>query len=119
MINKAKTSKYKAKKCIYNDITYDSIKEGNRAKQLDLLLKNGTISNLERQVKYKWIETHNLIPDTGEFIQFKRSYVADFVYFNKDTQSVIVEDVKGFRTTEYKKKKKIVEKIFGFKINEK
>jgi len=114
---KQKTSKYKAKKTIYNGVTYDSIKEGNYAKQLDLMLKSGLICNLERQVKYRWIETHT-INFTGEEIQFKRSYIADFVYFDKEKQEVIVCDVKGFRTAEYKKKKKIVEKLFGFKITE-
>lgn len=112
-----KTSKYKAKKCVYNGITYDSIKEGNYAKQLDLLLKAGKICNLERQVKYKWIETHT-INFTGKEIQFKRSYIADFVYYDKEKQEVVVCDVKGFRTAEYKKKKKIVEAIFEFKITE-
>jgi hypothetical protein len=115
---KQKTSKYKAKKCVYNGVTYDSIKEGNYAKQLDLMLKNGLICNLERQVKYKWIETHEKNHFESETIEFKRSYIADFVYFDKEKQEVIVCDVKGFRTAEYKKKKKIVEKLFGFKITE-
>ena len=114
---KPKTSKYKAKKCVYNGVTYDSIKEGNYAKQLDLLLKASKICNLERQVKYKWIETHT-INFTGNEIQFKRSYIADFVYYDIEKQEVIVCDVKGFRTSEYLKKKKIVEKIFDIKITE-
>ena len=112
-----KKSKYKAVKCAYNGITYDSIKESNHAKKLDLMLKSGLICNLERQVKYKWIETHT-INFIGEEMQFKRSYIADFVYFDKEKQDVIVCDVKGFLTAEYKKKKKIVEKLFGFKITE-
>jgi len=114
-----KKSKYNAKKSIYNDIEYDSLKEANRARELDLLLKLGKICNLERQVRYSWIETHSINDFTVEQMQFKRSYIADFVYYDKDTQSVVVEDVKGMRLAEYKKKKKIVEKIFGFKIIEK
>jgi len=113
-----KNSKYNAKKSIYNDIEYDSLKEANRARELDLFLKAGKICNLERQVRYSWIETHTK-DFLGEEIQFKRSYIADFVYYDKDSQSVVVEDVKGMRLAEYKKKKKIVEKIFGFKIIEK
>lgn len=111
-----KEHKYKAKKCIYNDIEYDSQKEANRARELDLLLKSGKICNLERQVRYKWIETHSVNDFTTEQIQFKRAWIADFVYYDKETQSVVVEDVKGFFTDEFKKKRKIVEKIFGFKI---
>ena len=112
-----KESKYKSKKTEYNGIIYDSKKEANRAKQLDFQFKNGLISEPKRQVKFNWIEKHFKDYVSNE-IDFKRSYIADFVYFCHNRKIEIIEDVKGFKTVEYKKKKKIVEFIFKIKITE-
>jgi hypothetical protein len=112
-----KPSKYRAKKTEYNGIIYDSKKEAKRAIELDFFQKNGIITGLQRQVKFNWIETHQKDFVSDE-VQFKRSYIADFVYFDTEKQIEIVEDVKGFLTAEYKKKKKIVEKLFSIKIVE-
>jgi hypothetical protein len=114
-----KPSKYRAKKTEYNGIMYDSKREAKRAKELDFMQSNGIIKGLQRQVKFNWIETHQIGVNFEEkTISFKRSYIADFVYFDIDKKCDIVEDVKGFKTPEYKKKKKIVEKIFSIKIVE-
>lgn len=110
-----KKSKYKSVKFEYNGVTYDSTKEGRRAMLLDILLKRGAILNLKRQVRYTWIESNELGLET---IRFKRSWIADFTYLDVEKGELIIEDVKGFRTTEYKKKKKIVEHLFGIKITE-
>lgn len=114
-----KQPKYRAKKTEYNGIMYDSKKEASRAKILDYLQEIKLISGIQRQVKFNWIETHQIGKDfKEETINFKRSYIADFVYFDHEKKIEIVEDVKGFLTSEYKKKKKIVEKLFKIKINE-
>jgi len=113
-----KPSKYKAKKTEYNGITYDSKKEALRAKQLEYFQEIGLISGLQRQVKFKWIETHTLEKGCSLELELKRSYIADFVYFDHDKKIEVVLDVKGFRTAEYKKKKKIVEHLFKIKITE-
>jgi hypothetical protein len=114
-----KPSKYRAKKTEYNGIMYHSRKEAKRAIELDFFQKNGIIKGLQRQVKFNWIETHQIGVNFEEkTISFKRSYIADFVYFDIEKKIEIVEDVKGFLTAEYKKKKKIVEKIFSIKIVE-
>ena len=113
-----KQPKYRAKKTEFNGIMYDSKKEASRAKTLEYFQEIKLISGLQRQVKFNWIETHQIGKDFKETINFKRSYIADFVYFDHEKKIEIVEDVKGFRTTEYLKKKKIVEKLFNIKINE-
>lgn len=113
-----KPSKYKAKKTEYNGIIYDSKKEAKRAIELDFFQKNGIITGLQRQVKFSWIETHTLEKCSSLEIKFKRSYIADFVYFDIEKQIEIVEDIKGYKTEVYKKKKKIVEKLFSIKIVE-
>lgn len=57
------------------------------------------------------------------FVLFKHSqygrvikYVADFVYTENGQQ--VVEDTKGFRTTEYKLKKRILAELYGIVIRE-
>ena len=114
-----KPSKYRAKKTEYNGVLYHSKKEAKRAKELDFMQSNGIIKGLQRQVKFAWIETHQIGVNFEEkTISFKRSYIADFVYFDIEKKIEVVEDVKGFFTAEYKKKKKIVEEIFSIKIVE-
>lgn len=110
-----KTHKYKATKTVIDGITFDSKKEADYSKKLALLLKAGKIKDLSRQVAFCWIEKHS---HDGKEIDFKRRYVADFVYYDVTLKKTIIVDVKGFKTTEYKKKKKIVEKIFEIKITE-
>lgn len=48
----------------------------------------------------------------------KMSYVADFVYFDNVGKNEVVEDVKGFKTDEYKKKCRLMMVIHGIKIKE-
>ena len=112
----SKKSKYGAIKTEFKGVKYDSKKEAIYAQKLDKrlnLFKN--ILHLKRQVKYAWIETHKL---GDQEISFKRSYIADFTYLDLDKGENMVIDVKGYKTAEYKKKKKIVEHLFGIKITE-
>ena len=103
------------KKSKYNNIKatdefgneYDSKKEANRAKELRLLLKAGEIAFLARQVEYE------LNPNGS----YSYKYISDFEYMTKEGIKV-VEDCKGFKTTEYKKKKKLMKKIHGIEIKE-
>lgn len=108
-------SKYKAIRTTVNGITYDSKKEAEYGGKLDLLLRTGKIKDLNRQVRFCWSEIHFA---NDEQIEFKRKYIADFVYHDIKLNKIFIVDVKGFKTAEYKKKKKIVEKLFGIKITE-
>lgn len=103
-----KQLKYRNKKTEVDGITFDSAKEANRYKELKLLLKAGEIGLLELQVPFELNPggTHSL------------KYVADFVYVISKTGERIVEDVKGMRTREYKKKRRLMLKVHGIKINE-
>jgi hypothetical protein len=49
---------------------------------------------------------------------FSYKYVADFVYTDTHTGDTIIEDVKGFRTREYLKKKKLMKKVYEIDIVE-
>ncbi len=95
-------SKYNAKRCIINGITFASQKEGKRYQELLLLEKCGAIQRLSIQpmfllqgIFYANGETHRAI-----------YYRADFQYWDKAGQWT-VEDVKGYRTDIYRLKKKL------------
>ena len=110
-----KKHKYKAIKTIVDGITFDSKKEAEYFSKLRLLLRAIKISDLKMQVPFCWLEKHCY---DGKEIEFKRKYIADFVYYDVELKKTIIVDVKGYKTAEYKKKKKIVEQIFSIKITE-
>lgn len=105
---KKRKAKYGAEKVEYGDLTFDSKKEYNRYRKLLLLLKAGAIGQLQLQVPYELNEggTHSL------------KYIADFVYIDASTGQEVVEDAKGFRTQEYKKKRKLMKQVHGITIKE-
>jgi hypothetical protein len=106
-VKEAKRSKYKNTKTCVDNIQFDSAKEARRYRELKMLLKAGEIGMLELQVPYELNQggTHSL------------KYIADFVYVTKEGVK-IVEDVKGFCTKEYLKKRRLMLKVYGIKINE-
>jgi hypothetical protein len=102
-----KKSKYGNKKTEVDGIWFDSIREAKRYVALRYLLKAGGIKYLERQVEFELNEggTHSLI------------YRADFVYETKEGK-MVVEDSKGMRTREYKKKRRLMLEVHGIEIYE-
>ena len=117
-------NKYRNKKVVRNGITYDSKKEADRHAVLKLLERAGKIRELERQVKFVLIPAQ-YEPDTigargavrrGKLLEREVSYIADYVY--TENGSRIVEDCKGFRTPEYKLKRKMMLYFHGIKIKE-
>lgn len=119
-------SKYHAKKVEIDGIVFDSKKEGRRYSELKALQEAGAIKDLKRQVKFILIPAQRE-PDTvgkrggkikGKLLERECSYVADFCYYVAETGEYVVEDTKGFRTTEYKIKRKLMLYIHGIKIQE-
>lgn len=117
-------NKYKNKKFTFDGEEFDSKREFRRFCELSRLEKAGEITELQRQVKFVLIPTQRE-PDTigprggikrGKAIEKECSYLADFVYI-KDGETV-VEDSKGFRTKEYKIKKKLMLWVHGIRIQE-
>jgi hypothetical protein len=124
MTMRSSRSKYGNKKVVRNGITYDSQREADRHAILKLLERAGKISDLERQVKFVLIPAQ-YAPDTigarggvkkGRLLEREVSYVADFVYTENGKR--IVEDSKGFRTPEYKLKRKMMLYFHGIEIKE-
>lgn len=100
-------SKYNNIKTIYNGIKYDSKKEAEYAKILDLRIKANDIISYQRQVKLSIVVNGVKICN----------YIADFVVQNNDNLETVI-DVKGYKTSIYKLKKKLVEAIYDLKITE-
>ena len=121
--------KYHSKKTVIDGITFDSRKEAERYSELKLLERCGAISNLELQKVYELIPAQyeiyerygkngQRLKDGKKCIEKSCVYKADFVYIDNETGQQVVEDVKGFRTKEYKIKKKLMLYIHGIKIKE-
>lgn len=107
-------NKYRNTKVTRNGITYDSRKEADRHTVLRLLERAGRISDLKRQVKYELLPVQR--DSSGKLLERAVSYVADFTYY--ENGKLIVEDVKGFKTPEYKLKKKLLLYVHGLVIRE-
>ena len=107
-------SKYKAVKAEVDGIKFDSKKEARRYVVLKEMLDRGEISNLQRQVPYELIPKHRR--SDGKAVR-NCVYRADFVY--KDSEGkTIVEDVKGFKTADYKLKWKLMLDRYGIEVKE-
>lgn len=97
-------NKYRNKKIIIDGIKFDSIAEGSRYKELKLLEKGNYITELKLQPKFELQEKYT--NSKGEHIR-AITYRADFSYI--ENGKLIVEDVKGMETKEFKLKKKMFE----------
>lgn len=108
-------SKYNSRKIEIDGIKFDSKKEGRRYKELRLLERAGEITDLELQPKFDLLPTQKLSTPNGKKTLSKMSYTADFKYYDINLNRAIIEDVKGVKTTTYKNKLKIWNKLYGHK----
>ena len=117
-------SKYHSRKIIRDGITFDSVKEYRRFRDLSLLEKAGKITELKRQVEFVLIPAQRE-PDIigkrggvkkGKTIELKCSYIADFTY--KVNGETVVEDTKGFRTKDYIIKRKLMLYMHVIRVKE-
>ena len=108
-------------------VTHDSRREARRWSHLQLLLKAGEISDLQRQVPYELIpaqyETFERYGKKGQRLKDGKrciergvDYYADFVYIENGKQ--VVEDAKGVRTDDYIIKRKLLLWIHKIRIKE-
>lgn len=105
-------SKYHAKKTVVDGIQFDSAKEAKRFTKLRALEEEGKIQHLRLQVPFELVPSFEC-----DGVKYRgMSYVADFVYYRDGKQ--VVEDCKGFKTAEYKLKKKLMAYINHANIEE-
>lgn len=121
-------TKYNATKVEIDGHTFASKREANRYLELRLLERAGEISDLRLQVDFELIPNQyrtekrygkngKPLKDKQILLERKVVYRADFVYTDNDGKTV-VEDTKGFRTTEYVLKRKMFLYKYGFPITE-
>lgn len=123
-------SKYKNKAVVVDNIKFQSLREAQRYKELSLLQKAGKIENLRLQVPYELIpkqvetieryseKTGKRLKDRERTLEHSCKYIADFVYYDKETGQWIVEDAKGEKTEAYRIKKKLMLYVHGIRIKE-
>ena len=107
-------SKYHNKPIVIDGIRFDSIREGNRWQELRLLERAGEINSLERQVRFEVVPASRTLSGKKMHPVY---YVADFVYKDRKGMTV-VEDAKGVKTAVYTIKKKLMNSIYGYEIQE-
>jgi hypothetical protein len=91
--------KYHAQAVEIDGHKFPSQHEADRYCELKLLERAGAITNLRMQVRYTLEEGRRL--KNGKWL-LKREYVSDFEYDEGNRH--IIEDAKGMRTREYKRK---------------
>lgn len=92
-----------------NGRVFASEQEARRYDQLILLELHGSIRNLSFQPKFDFIVTVTA-PGKEDCVIEKLRYVGDFQY--EENGVAIVEDVKGYETDTWRRKKKLFEKLY-------
>ena len=103
---KEKRSKYNNVKVEFDNYSFDSQHECSVYIGLRMRLRAKEISDLRLQVPYELNE--------GGSHSYK--YIADFTFIENGIEQIW--DAKGFRTSVYKKKAKLMLKVFGITIIE-
>lgn len=106
-------SKYKAKKTIVDNITFDSKKEADWYIKLKESENKGMIKNLKRQVEYILIPKQ--FDENNKFLYHPIKYKSDFEYDDLEGKHHVI-DVKGYKTPEFKVKEKLFMYMFKKKI---
>lgn len=105
-------NKFNAKKTTVDGIEFDSAKEAKRYTRLRDMEEEGRIQHLRLQVPFELVPSFEC-----DGVKYRgMSYVADFVYYRAG--KVVVEDCKGFKTAEYKMKKKLMAYMNHINIEE-
>lgn len=106
------SSKYHARKTVIDGIQFDSAKEAKRYTKLRDMQEAGEIEGLRLQVPFEILPSFEC-----EGVKYRgMKYIADFVYYRDGKQ--VVEDTKGWKTAEYRMKKKLMAYINHINIEE-
>jgi len=110
-----KQHKYRAETTERDGIKFPSKKEAKTYDKLKLMERAGQIKDLKVNAALKGDEKLKYIFQEEPF---HYRYEPDFEYFDIFLQQHIVADAKGVRTPEYKKKKRLMKKMFEIEILE-
>ena len=109
-LTKLQENKYHNKKCEYNGIKFDSIKEKDWYMVLLNYKRNGRIKELELQKKFILQESFT---DNQGNKQRAITYIADFFYYDTKLKCYVAEDVKS-KATKNDKVYKLKSKMFMY-----
>lgn len=98
--------KYRNKKTVIDNVTFDSKLEARHYGKLKLLMQAGEINRLELQPRYELIVNYINIG----------FYKADFRFFDKKEDRERVIDCKGIDTPVSKLKRKMVKAIYNIDV---
>jgi hypothetical protein len=101
-------SKYGNRAVVVDGRRFASRREADAYVKLRLMEAVGTIRDLKLQVRYNLRVNAVLVC----------GYVADFVYLDVCSGLQVVADAKGYRTREYRIKKKLMKAVHGVDIVE-
>lgn len=91
---------------------FDSKKERKRFLELEMLQKAGVIKYLQKQTPFELLPTFK---DKQGNTERGIKYIADFVYYDNEKNTLVIEDVKSPITRElstYVIKRKLVKKFY-------
>lgn len=92
---------------------FDSNKERKRFFELELMQKAGVITSLNKQVCFQLLDTFK---DKRGITERGVKYIADFVYYDNEKKSFVIEDVKSPITRKlsvYVLKRKLVKQKYS------
>lgn len=107
--------KYSAVATVIDGVRFASKAEARRYVDLKVLERIGEVKDLELQPKFP---LHVPVKGRAGVFQKVCTYIADFRYRLGPNGLLVVEDVKGMKTTMYRLKKKMVEAEYGISITE-
>jgi hypothetical protein len=102
-------SKYHNRKVTEDGYTFDSVAEYNRYRELKTMQNNGDIKSLAVHPTYILQKEFNY---HGKLVR-EVKYIADFVYYDVNDHILVIEDVKGVQTAEFKIKAKLFQKLMS------
>jgi hypothetical protein len=114
------SNKYGNRRVTINGSKFDSAAEAARFMELQLMQTSGQI------IGWDWKRKREcpMVCARQQRIALwvcgikVATYVADFVYLDRATKEIVVEDYKGFKTAAYKLKARLFYACFGFPITE-
>jgi hypothetical protein len=106
--------KYNNKICYQDGYKFGSLREREYYIVLKLLKERKQIIAFDLQPKFEYTITYSAFNGSGIMTQ-KAKYIADFRVFHNDG-TITVEDVKGFETAIFKRKKRIMKKLFNIDV---
>lgn len=101
-------AKYNAIRTEVDGIKFASQAEARRYQELKILEASGEIKDLKLQHKFPIMVNEIKVC----------VYICDFIYREVSINRVVVEDVKGVKTPEYRLKKKLMFACYGIEIRE-